>query len=454
MNAALKRFKSKFSRSLTSSAFSRYFSFSALYIAQGIPEGILFFALPAWLAMNDKSPVDIAAFIGVILIPWSFKILIAPLMDRFTILSMGRKRPWVIFGQLGLILSFLSIGFVPDPLNNISGLMIVGFSISFFGAFQDVATDGMAVDVIPEEEQARANGLMWGTKIIGTSLSLLVGTALINSLGFTTAISLLSISVAIIMIVPIYFTERPGEKIMPWSEGQANTESKSNQLKSWTEILKSLYRVTKLHSSLIFVVISFISGILFGLMDTLLPIFTVQELGWTNTDFSQLFSIINVIAGVFGMVIGGYLVDYFGKIKMLTIYLGLITAVIAIFAFTTGLWANTIFICGFMFIYYVLYIFLSIGIFASGMQLCWKTVAATQFTLYMALSNMGRASGSTLVGILKESYSWEVVFVVTALMPLIMGVMIQFINFKNHKEKVDSFKVLDHTLVAPHVIDD
>ena len=179
-------------------------------------------------------------------------------MDRFTILSMGRKRPWVIFGQLGLILSFLSIGFVPDPLNNNYGLMVVGFLISFFGAFQDVATDGMAVDVIPDDEKARANGLMWGTKIIGTSLSLLVGTYLINSLGFTTAISLLSIAVAIIMIVPIYFTERPGEKIMPWSKGEANHESKDSQLKSWSEILKSLYRVAKLRSSLIFIFISFI----------------------------------------------------------------------------------------------------------------------------------------------------------------------------------------------------
>lgn len=446
--------KLKFSRSLTGSAFSRYFSFSALYIAQGIPEGILFFAMPAWLAMNDKSPVDIAAFIGVILIPWSFKIIIAPLMDRFTILSMGRKRPWVIFGQLGLILSFLSIGFVPDPLNNITGLMIVGFSISFFGAFQDVATDGMAVDVIPADEQARANGLMWGTKIIGTSLSLFAGTYLINSLGFTTAISLLSISVAIIMIVPIYFTERPGEKIMPWSEGQANTESKASQLKSWTEILKSLYRVIKLRSSLIFIVISFLGGILFGLMDTLLPIFTIQELGWTNTEFSELFSIINIVAGIFGMIVGGYLVDYFGKIKMLTIYLGLITAIISIFAFATGLWTSVAFLCGFVFIYYILYIFLTIGMFASGMQLCWKTVAATQFTLYMTLSNMGRAAGSAMVGVLKDSYTWEIVFVFTALMPLIMGVMAQFINFKKHKIKVDYFKILDHTLVTPHVIEE
>ncbi|WCO02729.1 MFS transporter [Psychroserpens ponticola] len=446
--------KLKFSRSLTESPLSRYFSFSALYIAQGIPEGILFFAMPAWLAMNGKSATEIAAFIGVILIPWSFKLVVAPLMDRFTILSMGRKRPWVIFGQLGLILSFLSIGFVPDPLNNISGLMVVGFCISFFGAFQDVATDGMAVDVIPDDEKARANGLMWGTKIIGTSLSLLAGTYLINSLGFTTAISLLSIAVAIIMIVPIYFTERPGEKIMPWSKGEANLESKESQLRSWSEILKSLYRVTKLRSSLIFIVISFIGGILFGLMDTILPIFTIQELNWTNTEFSELFSIINIVAGIFGMLVGGYLVDYFGNIKMLTIYLGLTTVIITAFAFATGFWTSVVFICGFIFSYYVLYIFLTIAVFAAGMNLCWKTVAATQFTLYMALSNMGRALGSALVGVLKENFSWEYVFIFAATIPLLMGIMVQFINFKSHKAKVDSFKVLDHTLVAPHVIDD
>ena len=42
----------------------RYLSFSALYIAQGIPEGITFFAIPAWLAMHDKSPKEIASFVG------------------------------------------------------------------------------------------------------------------------------------------------------------------------------------------------------------------------------------------------------------------------------------------------------------------------------------------------------------------------------------------------------
>lgn len=444
----------KFTKSLTGSPLSRYFSFSALYIAQGIPEGIIYYTMPAWLAMNGKPAIEIAAIISVCLIPWSFKLLLAPIMDRFTILSMGRKRPWVIFGQLGLIISFLCIAFVPDPLNNNAGLMIFGFMINFFGAFQDVATDGMAVDVIPINEQARANGLMWGTKIIGTSLSLVVGTYLINSFGFTKAISLLSIAVAAIMLVPLYFTERPGEKFMPWSKGKVNPESKTNQLRSWTDILKNLYRVTKLPASLIFILGSFIIGIMYGLVDTLFPIFTVQELGWSNTYFSELFSTINIIAGLLGMFIGGYLVDYFGKLKMLTIYLGIITIIITAFAFSSDYWNTTAFICGFMLLYYVFYIFLSIAVFASGMHLCWRTVAATQFTLYMAASNMGRSAGSALLGILESNFSWEYVFLFTASIPFIMGILIQFINFKKHREVVDKFVILKHAFVAPHVIED
>ncbi len=446
--------KQKFSRSLTSSPLSRYFSFSALYTAQGIPEGITFFAIPAWLAMNDKSPMEIAAFLGVIGIPWSFKIIIAPLMDRFTLLAMGRKRPWVIFGQLGLILSFLSIGFVNDPLNNPTGLMITGFLISFFGAFQDVATDGMAVDVIPEDEQARANGLMWGTKTIGTSLSLVIGTALINSIGFTLAIASLSVVVALIMIVPIYFTERPGEKLMPWTRGEVAAESKHTQLRSWSQILKSLYRVVKLRSSMIFGIGSFIIGIMYGLMDTLFPIFSIQELGWSNTTFSQVFSITSIIGGFLGMFIGGYLVDYFGKIRMLTLYLGSITFVIAVFAFSTNLWTNTTVMYGFILIYYTLYTFLCIAVFASAMQLCWKTVAATQFTLYMALSNMGRAAGSALLGVLKLNFSWEYIFLFIAILPVIMAVLMQFISFTKHKIKVDSFNILNKVLITPQVIKD
>ena len=73
--------------------------------------------------MNGKSPAEIGSYVAVIGIPWSLKIINAPIMDRFTYLAMGRRRPWVLFGQLGLILSFLSMSLIIDPLNNLPVLM-------------------------------------------------------------------------------------------------------------------------------------------------------------------------------------------------------------------------------------------------------------------------------------------------------------------------------------------
>ncbi len=413
---------------LTKNTVLRYLTFSTLYLAQGIPEGITYFAIPAWLAMNNKTPVEIASFVAVIGIPWSFKILIAPLMDRFTILSMGRKRPWVILGQLGLIASFLSIGFVNDPLNNLNGLMIAGFFISFFGAFQDVATDGMAIDVIPINEQARANGLMWGTKVIGTSLSLVIGTTLINMLGFTTAVSSLSIAVAFIMLVPICFREREDEKIMPWTKGKASEESRKAQLKSWKQIFTSLIKVIVLPSTIIMAIASLINGMMYGLIDTLLPIFTIQELGWTNTSYSQVFSITTVVGGFFGMFVGGALIDFFGDKKMIIIYLIITIILIVGLALLSNFWKNDTFIFGFILLYYLFYTFICIGMFAASMKLCWKVVAATQFTLFMAFSNMGRAVGSGLVGTFKEVMSWDYVLLCTAISPFLTIFFIKYID--------------------------
>src|SRR5215203_4592136 len=106
----------------------RYFNFIALYIAQGIPEGMLFFGIPAWMAANGKTPGEIGSFVAVCGLPWSFKIIVAPLMDRFSYLSMGKRRPWVLFGQLGLIISFAAMAFVPDPLNHVAVFMVAAFS--------------------------------------------------------------------------------------------------------------------------------------------------------------------------------------------------------------------------------------------------------------------------------------------------------------------------------------
>ena len=101
---------------LSESAFLRYFNFSALYFTEGLPQGMLYIGIPAWMAMQGKSATEIGGFAVATSLPWTFKFVIAPLMDRYTYLPMGRKRPWVLLGHLGLILSIIIFAFVPDPL--------------------------------------------------------------------------------------------------------------------------------------------------------------------------------------------------------------------------------------------------------------------------------------------------------------------------------------------------
>ncbi len=427
--------------SLSENAFLRYLTFSALYIAQGIPEGLTYYAIPAWMAMNGKTPAEIGGFVAIIAIPWSFKLLVAPLMDRFTFLEMGRRRPWVLFGQFGLIVSFISMGFIHDPLNHLFLLKIAGFMVSFFGAFQDVAVDGMAIDIVPGDQQARANGIMWGSKTIGISASVATGSWIINAYGFFYAVSFLSAVVVFIMVIPILLRERPGERLLPWTKGVASIATKNIQLDNWKIIFKSLFSVFLLPSSILMGIAAFFICVAFSLMNTLLPVFTIQQLGWTQTGYSNVLATANIIGGLIGMFAGGAIVDFFGKKRMMNLYAIILIVLVSSLAFLKIGWSNSSFITGFILIYYSLYTLFNIALFASAMHLCWKRVSATQFTIYMAIANMGLATGASFLGPLKANFDWEYVIISFVIFAVIMIFFLQFVNFKPHLKHIEELEL-------------
>ena len=145
---------------LSTSSRTRYITGALAYFAQGIPKGLLHIALPAWLAVEGVEPTQIAAFLGVIMLPWAFKLLVGPLMDHYEYLPMGKRRPWVLAMQLGMVISLLGMGLIDDPANQIGLLMAVGFVINVFTAAQDVAVDGMCIDLVPIEEEGRLNAYL------------------------------------------------------------------------------------------------------------------------------------------------------------------------------------------------------------------------------------------------------------------------------------------------------
>lgn len=435
--------------SLTEHKSLRYISFAILYFAQGIPEGMTYFGIPAWLAMNGKNAVDIGAYVAVIGIPWSFKMLIAPLMDRFSFLPMGRRRPWIIFGQLGLLVAFIGLALVPQPLTHFSLLMAAGFCVSLFSAFQDVAVDGMTIDIVPVHQQARANGFMWGARIMGVSASLSVGSWILNHYGFRASILSLSAAISIIMFIPLLFRERPGEKLLPWTAGVVSENSVQLQLHSWAKIFKSLWSVIILPYSLLMAIICFCIGTTVSYMNTLLPVFTVQALGWTNEMYSNINAVSSIIGGVLGMFVGGTLVDLFGKKRMLSVYLLAAVVIATIMCFSKMYWSYYWFNAGFVVLYNVVYVFIMVGFLAIGMELCWKKISASQFTLYMAISNFGWVTGSAIIGIVREHFSWEYCILAFAFLAAIAFIPLQFMNSKKHLMHLERVDANDKIKITP-----
>lgn len=395
---------------LSQNAFLRYFNFIVLYFVEGLPQGMLFIGIPAWLAVQGKSVTEIGAFAVACSLPWTFKFVVAPLMDRYTYLPMGRKRPWVLLSHLGLIISLIWIAFVPDPLNNLQSLYIAAFILSSCGAIQDAAGDAMAVDVIPDEQQARANGYMQGSRMLGSSLALVTGTWMINNYSFKLAMLTICLFVCILTLVPLLLREREGEKILPFLKGKASQVSQKMQMSRWSSILKALYEVFRLKNSILVIFLLFITQGAYAYFEHLLPIFTIQNTGWTNSDYSQIFATADIVGGIGGILLGGFLIERFGKKRMIHLYFLIIIALALLLVFVKAVSTNTVFMDGFIITYRIFNAFAKIGVFAIAMQCCSRNVSASQFTLYMSFGATGSIAGSALLGPIKNNFSWDFSF--------------------------------------------
>jgi len=194
-----------------------------MYFAQGIPQGLLGIAIPAWLASLGVSASEIASYLAVITLPWAFKLVTGPFMDRFEYLPMGRRRPWVIGAQLGLSLSLLSLMLVETPADQVGLLMIIGVLVNSFAATQDVAVDGMSIDLTPVREQGRLNAFMSFGKAVGWGTTAAVSGVLVTTWGLGTTAIIAAVVSGIPLWLILLVRERKDERALPWTKGKAAT---------------------------------------------------------------------------------------------------------------------------------------------------------------------------------------------------------------------------------------
>jgi PAT family beta-lactamase induction signal transducer AmpG len=246
--------------------------------------------------------------------------------------------------------------------------------------------------------------------------------------------------IGLVTVVPLFLREEPGEKIAPWTAGAPSQDAENRQLTRWSTILTSLYSVFRLQNSLLIGLLLFISMGAYNFFETLLPLFAVKISGWTNVFYSQAFATADLIGGIGGMLIGGYLIEKFGKKRMIGIYFFLIMGIVSALAMLNMFWTTSPFIYGFIIVYRWLNAFAKIGVYAIAMQCCSKKVSASQFTFYMTVGALGSMVGATLIGPIKENFSWEITLFSFVGMLALAGLVLYRLNINKLEEQINELE--------------
>jgi MFS transporter, PAT family, beta-lactamase induction signal transducer AmpG len=135
----------------------RLASVALLQFPSGLPLGLVWLAVPTWLT---EQGVDIK-MVGLVTLaqaPWTFKFLWAPLLDRFPLPFLGRKRGWIVVCQVGLLVTGLALALYSDRPDAVVIVALLALAHAFASATQDIAIDAHAVEVLRQEEQGAAVG--------------------------------------------------------------------------------------------------------------------------------------------------------------------------------------------------------------------------------------------------------------------------------------------------------
>jgi MFS family permease len=283
----------------------RFATLFLLYFAQGLPFGLIDFALPAWLAQNGASAAAIGSVLAMVILPWTFKLAYGLLMDRYAFLAMGRRRPWIIIGQLGLGLGFVAMAFANPGVHQISVIAIFAFALGLSSAVQDVAVDGLAVDILPTDEIERVNGYMFGAQAIGIAVSAALSGYMIAYVGLPAALLTLAAIIAAILVLVLVVRERPGERLLPWTSGTSSQRNLDLHLGAFGPIVRSLFAAMFTKQTLILVPALIAVVAAWGIFLGLAPLFAANVLGWEKAVYSGWSGQASLVAGLAGALFFG-----------------------------------------------------------------------------------------------------------------------------------------------------
>ncbi|HET8707294.1 MAG TPA: AmpG family muropeptide MFS transporter [Pseudomonadales bacterium] len=128
-----------------------------LGFTSGLPLYLVLQLVPAWLRSEhiDLKQISLLALAGL---PWSWKFIWAPLLDRWQLSRLGKRRSWMLVCQLLLFAVIAGMGLL-NPASQIQFIAAATVAVAFLSATQDIALDAFRRELLNDEELGLGNSI-------------------------------------------------------------------------------------------------------------------------------------------------------------------------------------------------------------------------------------------------------------------------------------------------------
>jgi PAT family beta-lactamase induction signal transducer AmpG len=372
--------------------------------ASGMPLYVLFQLVPAWLKEGGVSLAEIGLF-ALVGIPYTWKFLWAPLMDRWIPPFLGRRRGWMLLCQLGLLLSIGILGGF-EPARSTWLIAWLAVAVAFFSASQDVALDAYRREILADGELGLGNAIHVQayriSSLVPGSLSLILADILPWSSVFWITAAFMAVALVMTLVVTEPESELPTGMglrqavIAPFAEYVSR--------RGWLGVL---------------LVLGFMFLYKIGdNMATALSTPFYLDLGFSMTQIGLVAKHAALWPAIFGGLVGGLIMIKIGINRALWLF-GVVQLV-SIFGF--AILANSGPVL-WMLAAVIAFEYLGVGMGTAAFTAfiareTSKTYAATQFALFTALAALPRTFANASTGIIVEQVGWVRFFLLCALLAI------------------------------------
>lgn len=355
----------------------------------------------AWFASYHVH-IKTIGLLSLLGMPYTWKFLWSPFLDRFIIPIFGKRRGWIAAMQMLLALLMFTLAF-QTPTKAPYFIAFLLLLIAFFSASQDIAINAYQTEVLTPAER----GIGAAMSVSGYRIAILVSGGIAIGLAQLMGWQYVFIFLGLLMLGNIAITVYAPEP---------EKVSTPNTLKSAVILpFKDFLTRKNALAILAFIIIYKLGD---NLAQALLTTFFIKGLGFSLLDVGSAYKLTGFIGTMLGVYLGGFFVLRIGLFRALLLF-----GIFQMFSTLTFVWLNDVGKVYPVFIFAVFAETLAAGMGTAAflaflMSLCNRHFTATQFAIFSSLDSFGRTFVGPVAAWVKVAYGWNALFIFSALMAL------------------------------------